>query len=137
MASAGSESGETQGEYQIYKFGQEHSNSSHLIYNICIIKTMSTKLERNALICRSETNSRASGPMDIMQIETLHHADKQKTEAYILDLLAWLNYLASRSKAAPKGVGAVRPLNKPAAVRSPPKTTDQPSAAIDTSQEAG
>ncbi|XP_047963614.1 protein PSK SIMULATOR 1-like [Salvia hispanica] len=85
----------------------------------------------------SETNSRASGPMDIMQIETLHHADKQKTEAYILDLLAWLNYLASRSKAAPKGVGAVRPLNKPAAVRSPPKTTDQPSAANDTSQEAG
>ncbi|KAG6396273.1 hypothetical protein SASPL_142420 [Salvia splendens] len=82
-------------------------------------------------------NTGASGPMDIMQIETLHHADKQKTEAYILDLLAWLNYLASCSKAAPKGVGVVRPLNKPAAVRSPPKTTDQPSAANDTSQEAG
>lgn len=41
-----------------------------------------------------------------MQIETLHHADKQKTEGYILDLLAWLNYLVSRSKATADGGGA-------------------------------
>lgn len=49
----------------------------------------------------SELNRRAagSGPIDVMQIETLHHADKQKTEAYILDLLLWLNYLISRANA--------------------------------------
>lgn len=54
----------------------------------------------------SESNNRAAGPLDIMQIETLHHADKQKTEGYILDLLAWLNYLVSRSKATADGGGA-------------------------------
>ncbi|XP_057770138.1 protein PSK SIMULATOR 1-like [Salvia miltiorrhiza] len=81
----------------------------------------------------SESNNRAAGPIDIMQIETLHHADKQKTEAYILDLLAWLNYLASLSKAALKGEGAVRPSVRPA-VRSPPNRADEQSAAKDTSQ---
>ncbi|PIN17977.1 hypothetical protein CDL12_09361 [Handroanthus impetiginosus] len=62
----------------------------------------------------SELNPRAAVPINVMQIETLHHADKQKTESYILDLLAWLNYLVSRSKARTKGGGAVRP-----SVRSP------------------
>ncbi|GER36226.1 hypothetical protein STAS_12557, partial [Striga asiatica] len=44
----------------------------------------------------SNLNRRTVEPLDIMQIETLHHADKQKTEAYIIDLLLWLNYLVSR-----------------------------------------
>ncbi|EYU20568.1 hypothetical protein MIMGU_mgv1a019077mg, partial [Erythranthe guttata] len=44
----------------------------------------------------SAHNHRTVGPIDIMQIETLHHADKQKTEAYVIDLLSWLNYLVNR-----------------------------------------
>ncbi|KAK6125549.1 hypothetical protein DH2020_040712 [Rehmannia glutinosa] len=73
---------------------------------------------------RSELNRRTVGPIDVMQIETLHHADKQKTEAYILDLLLWLNYLVSRSKASANRGGAVRPsIRSPA--RSPCKEAGQ------------
>ncbi|XP_020201953.1 uncharacterized protein LOC109787796 isoform X2 [Cajanus cajan] len=36
---------------------------------------------------------------DIMRIETFQHADKEKVEYYILELLLWLHRLAIRSKA--------------------------------------
>lgn len=73
------------------------------------------------------------GPIDVMQIETLHHADKQKTEAYIIDLLSWLNYLVSRSKASPNGGGAIRPsIRSP--VGSPSKEPNQQPVAKDTSE---
>ncbi|KAK6128422.1 hypothetical protein DH2020_037834 [Rehmannia glutinosa] len=58
---------------------------------------------------RSEQHRRTAGPIDIMQIQTLHHADKKKTEAYIIDLLTWLTYLVSRSKVSANGRGVVRP----------------------------
>ncbi|KAL9329807.1 hypothetical protein ACSQ67_004810 [Phaseolus vulgaris] len=35
---------------------------------------------------------------DVMRIETLHHADKDKVENYILELLLWLHRLAIKSK---------------------------------------
>ncbi|CAA2993212.1 Hypothetical predicted protein [Olea europaea subsp. europaea] len=38
----------------------------------------------------SDLTRKSVAPIDIMQIETLHHADRQKTEAYILELLLWL-----------------------------------------------
>ncbi|KAL7141869.1 hypothetical protein ABFS83_08G083200 [Erythranthe nasuta] len=60
----------------------------------------------------SAHNHRTVGPIDIMQIETLHHADKQKTEAYVIDLLSWLNYLVNRSKPVAKKGGAVKPSPK-------------------------
>lgn len=47
---------------------------------------------------RSDLNRQSGGPNEVIQIETLHHADRQKTEAYILELLLWLNYLVSQSK---------------------------------------
>ncbi|XP_073282785.1 protein PSK SIMULATOR 1-like [Primulina huaijiensis] len=53
----------------------------------------------------SEQNRRTAAPIDVMKIETLQHADRQKTETYILDLLLWLNYLVSRSKSRPKVIG--------------------------------
>lgn len=73
---------------------------------------------------RLASNHRAVGPIDIMQIETLHHANKQKTEAYIVDLLSWLNYLVNRSKASTNKGGAVRPLIR-SPVRSPSKEDNQ------------
>ena len=35
---------------------------------------------------------------DVMRIETLHHADKDKVKNYILELLIWLHRLAIKSK---------------------------------------
>ncbi|KAI3462453.1 hypothetical protein Pfo_019116 [Paulownia fortunei] len=79
---------------------------------------------------RSELHRRTAGPIDFMQIETLHHADRQKTEAYIIDLLIWLNLLVSRSKASANGGGVVRPSVRP--VGSPHKEADQQSITKDT-----
>ncbi|KAK2966236.1 hypothetical protein RJ640_008219 [Escallonia rubra] len=55
----------------------------------------------------SEVNRKPTGLTDIIRIDTLHHADKQKTEAYILELMAWLNHLVSRSKVVGNG-GSIR-----------------------------
>jgi hypothetical protein len=49
-------------------------------------------------------------------IETLHHADKSKTESFILDLIVWLHLLISQSKSS-NGVGFKSPIKSP--IRSP------------------
>ncbi|CAH2080419.1 unnamed protein product [Thlaspi arvense] len=46
----------------------------------------------------SEVNRRSTAPMEILQIETFHHADKDRTEAHILELVLWLNHLLRRVK---------------------------------------
>lgn len=48
---------------------------------------------------------------DVMRIETFHHADKEKVENYILELLLWLHRLAVKSKAG-VDVGEIKPANK-------------------------
>ncbi|KAF0919301.1 hypothetical protein E2562_029155 [Oryza meyeriana var. granulata] len=62
----------------------------------------------------SDVNCKPTGQMDLTRIETLYHADKDKTEAHILELVAWLHHLISRSKAAN---GKRSPIKSP--VRSP------------------
>uniref|UniRef100_A0A0E0CAY8 DUF668 domain-containing protein n=1 Tax=Oryza meridionalis TaxID=40149 RepID=A0A0E0CAY8_9ORYZ len=62
----------------------------------------------------SEVNCKPTGQMDLTRIETLYHADKEKTEAHILELVAWLHHLISRSKSAN---GERSPIKSP--VRSP------------------
>eukprot|EP00258_Populus_trichocarpa_P030824 XP_024446843.1 uncharacterized protein LOC18107991 isoform X4 [Populus trichocarpa] len=58
----------------------------------------------------SEANRKpAAGAADIIQIETLHHADKEKTEAYILEQLLWLHHLVSKTKSVSSGVSIKSP----------------------------
>ncbi|CAJ2676768.1 unnamed protein product [Trifolium pratense] len=56
---------------------------------------------------------------DVMRIETFHHADKEKVENYILELLLWLHRLAVKSKAG-SDVGELK-----SAIKSPVGTVLQ------------
>jgi hypothetical protein len=72
------------------------------------------------------TNSRRSGlprkQPDVLKIETLHHADKAKADACILDLVVWLHCLISYSR--PNCAAGRLPSRSP--VRSPARSASLP-----------
>ncbi|KAG7037216.1 hypothetical protein SDJN02_00839, partial [Cucurbita argyrosperma subsp. argyrosperma] len=67
----------------------------------------------------AETNRKPSGQSELLRIETLYHADKEKTESYILELVLWLHHLISQARACNTGIRS--PVKSP--IRSPNQRT--------------
>lgn len=73
------------------------------------------------ILFRSEVNRKPTGETDLLRIETLHHADKDRTESYILELVVWLHHLVSLARSSNGGIRS--PVKSP--IRSPNKKTVQ------------
>ncbi|XP_065874102.1 protein PSK SIMULATOR 1 [Euphorbia lathyris] len=79
----------------------------------------------------SELNRRpTSATADIIQIDTLHHACIERTEAYILELVLWLHHLANKSKNVGKKLPTSEKLNQARKDELPEKLNQAPNGEL-------
>ncbi|TVT97505.1 hypothetical protein EJB05_57252 [Eragrostis curvula] len=69
----------------------------------------------------SAMSDKRSGQMDFTRIETLYHADKEATEAHILELVIWLHHLISKSRNDHGGLRS--PIKSPVSSLTQKRTT--------------
>uniref|UniRef100_A0A0D6R536 DUF668 domain-containing protein n=1 Tax=Araucaria cunninghamii TaxID=56994 RepID=A0A0D6R536_ARACU len=82
----------------------------------------------------SAFDRRLPGQCDFTLIQTFHYAEKEKTEAYILDLIVWLHHLVSQARNNVNGNKS--PIKSP--VRSPITKISDPCVSLpDKSPSAG
>ncbi|KAK9164474.1 hypothetical protein Syun_005376 [Stephania yunnanensis] len=61
----------------------------------------------------TNTTKQTSAQNSILRLETLYHAEKEKTESYILELVAWLHYLISQVRQRDYGFKPMGPVRSP------------------------
>ncbi|KAL5555130.1 hypothetical protein UlMin_037366 [Ulmus minor] len=59
----------------------------------------------------SEGNRKQTLNTDVIRIETLHHADRDKTDLCVLEMLLWLHHLVTKTKSStnPEGISSTLP----------------------------
>ncbi|KAJ9560331.1 hypothetical protein OSB04_005491 [Centaurea solstitialis] len=102
-------------ELTVLEIKAEMEKTLQWLVPIATNTTKSLRFNLNDSWCRSEVNRKPSCQADSLRIETLHHADKEKTEECILELVVWLHHLVFQSRAMNGGMRS--PVKSP--IRSP------------------
>ncbi|KAM0920219.1 hypothetical protein ACQ4PT_007646 [Festuca glaucescens] len=90
-------------------------------------KTLQWIVPVASITARNDLMRRAPGHPEVLKIETLHHADKAKAEACILDLVVWLHRLISYNNGSSlAGPGGRSPARSPPASTAPRPPPSKP-----------